>query len=121
MSFYFHHFIVYLACYYLNTKSTQLCINTAIVYMHRFYMFQRFQRFNKNVSMFYSLFFFFCLDNKCVHLYLRSVKRNCIIANSTNIRSCLLYGSSPHIYPSSSLQISKMEILLFCSSVSKII
>lgn len=27
---------------------TQLCINTAIVYMHRFYMFQRFQRFNKN-------------------------------------------------------------------------
>lgn len=30
--------------------SSQLTINTAIVYMHRFYMYHSFTKFNKNVS-----------------------------------------------------------------------
>jgi len=37
---------------YLNFAfhRTQLCINTAIVYMHRFYMFHSFTKFNRMVQ-----------------------------------------------------------------------
>lgn len=31
-------------------RRTQLCINTAIVYMHRFYVFHSFTKFHRNVS-----------------------------------------------------------------------
>lgn len=34
----------------LHVHSNQLCINTAIVYMHRFYMFHSFTVFHRNVS-----------------------------------------------------------------------
>lgn len=43
-----HHSLTYI---YRN----QLTINTAIVYMHRFYMFHSFNKFHRNVSEFWSL------------------------------------------------------------------
>jgi cyclin T len=36
--------------------STQLCINTAIVYMHRFYVFHSFTQFHRNAMAAASLF-----------------------------------------------------------------
>lgn len=38
---------------------TQLCINTGIVYMHRFYMFHSFSKFHRNVSNLKEVYSFF--------------------------------------------------------------
>jgi len=39
-------------CLNFTWHRTQLCINTAIVYMHRFYMFHSFVKFNRTVNSF---------------------------------------------------------------------
>lgn len=39
-----------------SDNSTQLCINTAIVYMHRFYVFHSFTQFHRNSMAAASLF-----------------------------------------------------------------
>lgn len=47
---FFHFFPLYI-CICLNCLlSSQLIINTAIVYMHRFYMIHSFTKFHRNVS-----------------------------------------------------------------------
>ena len=48
---------MYFAKYFLNgTHSSQLCINTAIVYMHRFYAFHSFTQFHRNAIAAAALF-----------------------------------------------------------------
>lgn len=53
---YYHKFLIGLFFLFLHIFSNQLCINTAIVYMHRFYAFHSFTQFHQNGIAMASLF-----------------------------------------------------------------
>ena len=84
---------------YLNfaLHRTQLCINTAIVYMHRFYMFHSFTKFNRTVRA--SRFkLFFCIVVIYSDIQIFGFEQLSSMFNCSNFHVLLLRAGSVWIF-----------------------